>query len=80
MRLIHICPKCGKNHEKESTPEPSQLCDNCHSLINNTSILELDIDCGNYPIQKDEKLFLELAIEDLLKKRNMKIKNIRWLP
>ena len=79
MKLIHICPTCGREHEKESTPEPSQLCDECYSRNMTPSImLEIDIDCGNTPIQNDEKLWLEITIGDLLKERNMTIKNIRW--
>jgi hypothetical protein len=30
--LIHVCPSCGVEHEKESTPEPDQLCEVCLSL------------------------------------------------
>jgi len=29
MWLTHECPKCGKEHEMECTPEPNQLCPEC---------------------------------------------------
>lgn len=32
MWLIHICPCCGKEHEKNCTPEPSQLCPECEKI------------------------------------------------
>ncbi len=37
MLLTHVCPICGKNHEKDCTPEPNQPCDNCakKKLISN---------------------------------------------
>ncbi len=31
MLLTHVCPICGKNHEKDCTPEPDQPCDDCKS-------------------------------------------------
>ena len=30
--LTHICPCCNKEHEMESTPEPSQLCPECEEI------------------------------------------------
>lgn len=77
MRLIHICPACGKEHEKESTPEPSQLCDECYGMAH-SAMLEIEIDCGNTPMQNDERLWLEITIGELLKERKMVIKNMRW--
>jgi len=33
MYLTHICPICEKYYERDCTPEPSQICDECqHSL------------------------------------------------
>ena len=29
MMLTHVCPKCGREHEMECTPEPDQLCPVC---------------------------------------------------
>lgn len=33
MYLTHTCPKCGKNHEHPSTPEPDVLCPDCQPKI-----------------------------------------------
>lgn len=77
--LTHICPDCGKEHEEESTPEPSQLCDECYSkAYSHSATVEIDINCGNTPMQNDEKLWLEITIRDLLKERSMTIKDMRW--
>jgi rubrerythrin len=32
MRLTHICPKCKKEHEEDSTPEPDKLCPECENM------------------------------------------------
>jgi len=35
MLLTHECPKCGKLHEQEATPEPDKLCKECIKVGNN---------------------------------------------
>jgi hypothetical protein len=32
MNLIHTCPRCGKEHEYGTTPEPDKLCPECLEL------------------------------------------------
>jgi len=29
MRLIHTCPICNKNYERDCTPEPDLPCNGC---------------------------------------------------
>ena len=29
MLLTHVCPICGRDHEKDCTPEPNQPCNDC---------------------------------------------------
>ena len=38
MKLIHTCPKCSKEHELDSVPEPSQKC---HECINFNTFINL---------------------------------------
>lgn len=72
MMLKHICPRCGKEHEMNATPEPSQLCPIC----NPSARITIDVDCINTPIQKDEELFLDQEIRRLIKERGMKVREI----
>jgi hypothetical protein len=38
--------------------------------------IEIDIDCVNTPLQRDEELFLEQEFTKMIEDRGMKIKNM----
>jgi DNA-directed RNA polymerase subunit RPC12/RpoP len=76
MMLTHICPKCGKEHECDSTPEPDKLCPNCS---NDRAVVvggkpEWDY-CVEGVIQKCEKCENKLRLSSAMVKRIENIKN-----
>jgi len=42
MKLIHVCPNCKKEYERDCTPEPDLPCDECiDDMRANLSIEEI---------------------------------------